>query len=60
MNAEKYERLKNILHYLTKFKEEKNIIADCLNKSVKQDNIQIEIKPSNFVIIRNIINNSKN
>ena len=44
MNAEKYERLKNILHYLIKFKEEKNIIADCLNKSVKQDNIQIEIK----------------
>ena len=57
MNAEKYGKVK-IMHYLTEFKDEKNIIADCLNESVKQNNVQIEMTPSNLVIIvRNIINN---
>ena len=51
MDAKKFENYMNVLKLLVKFKQEQNIIDQCLNTSVEQSNVQVYIGSSNFVII---------
>ena len=45
MNAKILEKYRSVLQNLAKFKQEEDIIDECLNKSMKQNNVQVYIAP---------------
>ena len=51
MDAKRFEKYVNVLHILNNFKQEQDIIRECFNESVENNNVQVSIGPAYFVNI---------